>query len=130
LSAQTTQLQNTATLPHVQGRLGKFIDSLYGNSDNANATKQRWQELQKLDCETFLFVGVSYTPLDISKMHRMEFSYLMENAAQYVQAKDLPLRWMFRKEIQVTLAANAHLDSFAQFRRSEFGSINLISQTS
>ncbi len=130
IATQLRGSQNAATLPHVQGRLGKFIDSLYGNSDKVDATKQRWQKLQELNCETFLFVDVFYTSLDISKMHRTKFSYLMKNAAQYVQAKDLSSRWMFRKEIQVTLATKTHLESIAQFRRSEFDSINLISQSS
>ena len=127
---QLRELQNAATLSHVQDWLDKFIDSLYENSDKIDATKQRWQKLQELNCETFLFVDVFYISLDISKMHCTEFSYLMKNAAQYVQAKNLSSRWMFRKKIQVTLATKTHLESIAQFRRSEFDSINLISQSS
>ena len=89
---QLRELQNAATLSHVQDRLDKFIDSLYENSDKIDATKQRWQKLQELNCETFLFVDVFYISLDISKMHCTEFSYLMKNAAQYVQAKNLSSR--------------------------------------
>ncbi len=57
--------------------------------------KQRWQKLQKLNCETFLFIDVFYISLDISKMHCMKFNYLMKNVAQYMQVKNLSLRWMF-----------------------------------
>ena len=127
---QLRESQNAVTLSHVQDRLDKFIDSLYENSDKIDATKQRWQKLQELNCETFLFVDVFYISLDISKMHRTKFSYLMKNAAQYVQVKNLSSRWMFQKKIQVTLVTKTHLESIAQFRRSEFDSINLISQSS
>ena len=108
-------------IPNTQSRLCKFIDILYGSSDNTSAANEsRWQKLRALDCATFLFVAVSYTPLDISKMHRIEFDYLVEHASKYLQAKALPPKWMFRREIQVALAAKAELDNITEFRKSLF----------
>jgi hypothetical protein len=98
----------------IQNRLSKFLDALYGSSEKSN---DRWQKLLSLDCATFLFIAISFTPLDITKMHRDEFNYLLECAPKYLQSKPLPPRWMFRRDIQVALAAKADLDSLSQFRK-------------
>ena len=49
------------------------MDVLYGKPDNEK-NEARWQRLRDnlMDCATFLFIAVSYAPLDISKMHQTE----------------------------------------------------------
>jgi hypothetical protein len=129
LSAQVAvlhALQNTVThllgpdsstpLPNTQARLTKFIDSVYGSWEHAN--QSRVDQIRNLGCESFLLIAVSYTPLDISKMGRTEFDYLMENIDKYSNPNYLSRRWIFRKEIQMTLAEMSGLEHVAQFRKS------------
>ena len=111
--------QNSAGLSNTQYRLGKFIDVLYGKPDNEK-NEARWQKLRDMDCATFLFIAVSYTPLDITKMHRTEFDYLVGNASKFLHVKALPPRWIFRKEIQLAIAGKADLEEAANFRRSSY----------
>jgi len=120
---QLHEPQNNSFLPVFQGRLSKFIDTVYGTSDNNPPNETRWQKLRELECTTFLFIAISYTPLDLSKLSRIEFEYLLENAAKYLQVKDLPPRWLFRKEIQVAIAAKADLENISSFRKSWYRSI-------
>ncbi|KAH8706864.1 hypothetical protein GQ44DRAFT_691951 [Phaeosphaeriaceae sp. PMI808] len=112
-------LEKEGSLPlSIQSRLGKFIEALYGTSENPSLTnKSRWNELRLLDCESCLFVAESYTPLDISKMHRVEFEYLIAHVPKYLEVRKLPERWMFRREIQVALAEKAELENIAEFKR-------------
>jgi len=117
-ASQLLEPQGSRPLPNTQGRLSKFLDTLYGSTDNTGTTTEsRWQKIRSLDCATFLFIAVSYTPLEISKMHRTEFEYLIENAQKYLQVKSLPPRWMFRREIQMALAGKAELENIAQFKK-------------
>ena len=109
---------DSAGLLNAQSRVGKFIDAVYGKPDR-DKNEARWQKLRAMDCTTFLFIGVSYTPLDIIKMHKMEFNYLVDNIAKFLQVRVLPHRWVFRKEIQVAVAAKAELKEANDFRRSE-----------
>jgi hypothetical protein len=72
------------SLPNAHSRICKFLDSLYRNGETSNsASKLRWQTLRGLDFRTFLLIAISYTPLEIQKMHRTEFEYLIQNAAEY-----------------------------------------------
>jgi hypothetical protein len=114
--------QNSAGLSNTQSRLGKFIDVLYGKPDNEK-NEARWQKLRDMDCATFLFIAVSYTPLDITKMNRTEFDYLVGNVSKFLHVKGLSPRWIFRKEIQLGIAAKAELEEAASFRRSSYSSM-------
>lgn len=121
-ASQLLEKKGPSTLP-IQSRLSKFIETLYRASENLSSTnKSRWQELRSIDCESFLFIAMSYTPLDISKMHRAEFEYLVQHVPKYLQNKELPVRWMFRREVQVALAEKAELENIAQFKKSELSS--------
>ena len=131
LSAQIAvhhALQNTVThllgpdsstaLPSTQGRLTKFIDVVYGNWDHLSETnRSKLQQIRNLDCEPFLLITVSYTPLDIFKMHRTEFQYLMENVEKYLDSKCLSRRWIFRREIQMALATMCNLQHVGSLRK-------------
>ncbi|KAF2021830.1 hypothetical protein BU24DRAFT_488168 [Aaosphaeria arxii CBS 175.79] len=110
------QESGTSTLTKPQSRVSKFLETLYGN--NASATDEsRWNSLRCLDCETFLFIAVSYTPMDITKMPRIGFQYLIESAPKYLSKKLLPPRWMFSRELQLGVADKADLAGIAQFKR-------------
>ena len=131
LSAQIAvhhALQNTMTqllgpdsstpLPNAQGRLTKFIDTVYRDRDNVNQNNQpRLAQIRKLDCEPFLFVAISYTPLDIFKMHRTEFDCLLENVDEFLK-RNCSSRWIFRKEIQMALAATSDQENVGPLRKS------------
>jgi hypothetical protein len=56
-------------------------------------------------------------------MHRTEFDYLIENAANFLQVKDLSPRWIFHKDIQLGIAAKVELQDAAEFRKSSFSPI-------
>lgn len=56
-----------------------------------------------------LLIAVLYTPLDVSKMNRSKFDYLVENAANFLQVKALPLKWICHKDIQLAIAAKVEL---------------------
>jgi hypothetical protein len=57
-------------------------------------------------------------------MHRTEFDYLVGNALKYWHVKDLPPRWIFRKEIQLAIAGKVDLEEAADFRRSPYSSMH------
>ncbi len=121
--------QDFTGLLNAQSRIGKFIDTVYGKPDNEK-NEARWQKMRDMDCATFLFIGVSYTPLDIIKMHRTEFDYLVGNVSKFIQVKALPSRWIFRKEIQLAIAAKADLKEATNFRRSMHSSTRSNKETS
>ncbi|KAF2182614.1 hypothetical protein K469DRAFT_586157 [Zopfia rhizophila CBS 207.26] len=118
LENTVTQLQEFGTLTDSQNRVGKFLEALYGDSDCPTSTDEsRWRKLRSLDCETFLLIATSYTPIGITKMSRTEFDYLIENAPKYLHTKPPPPRWMFRREFQIALAAKAELAGMGEFKR-------------
>jgi hypothetical protein len=97
-------------------RICKFLDSLYGDDKNGNSSLDlRRQELRNLDCYTFLLIAVSYTPLEIAKMARVEFEYLVQNTLKYSDM--LSPGWIFRKEIQVALAEKSDLVNLRKFKK-------------
>lgn len=113
-----SQPQESTGLLNAQSRVGKFMDVIYGKPDS-DKNETRWRKLRDMDCVSFLFIGVSYTPLDITKMHRTEFDYLVSNVTKFQQVNVLPKNWIFRKEIQVAVASKADLPGATGFRRSE-----------
>lgn len=113
-----SQQQDSTGLLNAQSRVGKFMEAVYGKPDS-DKNEMRWQKLRDMDCVTFLFIGVSYTPLEIMKMHRTEFEYLVTNVTKFQQVKALPKNWIFRKEIQVAVAGKADLPGATEFRRSK-----------
>jgi hypothetical protein len=82
------------------------------------ASQSRLDRIRNLDCVPFLLIALSYTPLDIFKMHRTEFNYLMENVDKYLNSKYPSRRWIFRLEIQMVLAAISGQEHIAQLRKS------------
>jgi hypothetical protein len=69
-----------------QLRFNKFMETMYGELDNTNKTnKSRWQKIRELNCASLLLISVSYSSLEFSKMHRLEFDYLMENVTRYLR---------------------------------------------
>jgi hypothetical protein len=121
--------QNSPGLLNTQSRIGKFIDTLYRKPDNEK-NEARWQKLRDMHCAGFLFIAVSYTPLEIIKMHRIEFDYLVGNASKFLHLRSLPLNWVFRKEIQIAIAGKADLEEAANFRRSSYSSMRSKKTTS
>ena len=83
-----------------------------------------------MDCASFLFIAVSYTPLEIIKIHRTEFDYLVDNASKFLHLRALPPKWVFRKEIQIAIAGKADLEEAASFRRSSYSSMRSKKTTS
>jgi hypothetical protein len=121
--------QDSAGHSNAQSRLGKFIDTVYGKPDNKK-NEARWQKMRDMDCAAFLFIGVSYTSLDIIKMHRTEFDYLVGNVSKFMQVKALPPRWIFHQEIQLAIATKAGLREATNFRRSMYSSMRSKKETS
>ncbi|KND87034.1 hypothetical protein TOPH_08332, partial [Tolypocladium ophioglossoides CBS 100239] len=116
LTAQN--LQKPTPLPNAQSRLSKFIDAVYGSGDGKK--EERLQKLRNFPHEGFIFVSISYTPLDITKMSRTEFECLIQTVPVYLRRRNLPQRWIFRDEIQVSLAGKASLKSAAEFRKGYY----------
>ena len=116
-TARHLRAPDSPALINAQSRVGKFIDTLYGKLDYEKF-EARWQILQDMDCSSFLFIAVSYTPLDISKMNRIEFDYLVSNVSKFLRLRAITPKWVFRKEIQMAIAGKADLEEAAEFRRS------------
>jgi hypothetical protein len=137
LSAQVAvhhALQNTVThllgpdgsIPVPQGHLTKFINAAYGSLEDVNhQNRSRLGQIRKLGCVPFLLIASTYTPLDIFKMNRTEFDYLMENVDKYLNFNYPSWRWIFRKEIQMALAAMSGLEHVAPLRKSVLASSKL-----
>jgi hypothetical protein len=105
-----------------ESRLSKFMDTVYG--DSVDTSDERWSKLRSVDCQTFLYIAISYTPLEVSKMHREEFKYLLECTSRYLRSKIVPPRWLFSRGIQMTLAGRAHISSTTNLRKgSSFDTI-------
>lgn len=111
-------LSKPETIPNrAKSRLAKFIDAVYGPDTKI---EKRLGKLTELDCATFLFIAISYTPLELTKLHEAEFNYLVENASKYLSKVKLPPRWMFSKDIQVVIAAKADVPSATTLRKGLF----------
>jgi hypothetical protein len=108
------------SLPNAQSRICKFFDALYSGEKTNSTLESRWQQLRDLDCKTFLFIAVSYTPLDITKMSRTEFEYLVRNATKYIGTRSLPLDWIFRKEIQLAIVEKSDLPDIRLFKKRKW----------
>ena len=119
LTAQN--LQKPTPLPNAQSRLSKFIDAVYGSADGKK--EERLPKLRSLPHEDFIFVSISYTPLDITKMSRTEFECLIQTVPVYLRRRNLPQRWIFRDDIQVSIASKASLRNAAEFRKRSFVSV-------
>ena len=76
----------------------------------------RFEMLQSLEMEAFMFVSVSYTVLEIKKMAQDVFDCLLEVAPKYVDTSTLPSGWMHRTELQTAVAGYAQ--SGSAFKRS------------
>ncbi|QSS66822.1 hypothetical protein I7I51_03034 [Histoplasma capsulatum] len=50
-------------------------------------------------------------------MGRIEFECLMDYAEPYLHAKPLPEKWIFRREIQMVIAASSELENISVFRK-------------
>lgn len=111
----TAQNLQGSTLPYAQSRLGKFLDAIYGPGDGKKAG--RLQKLQSLSHQEFIYTSMSYTPLDIVKMSRIEFQCLLQTIPVYLTRRNLPSRWIFRDEIQVSIATRASVRNTAEFRK-------------
>lgn len=109
-----------AITTHAKSRLSKWLQSVYGQSPDNSKVEDRWARLRELDCATFLFIALSYTPLEITKMHDTEFRYLQANASKYMCNQRLPPRWIFQKGIQMELAANSDHIRTTPFRKGLF----------
>ena len=83
IARQLLEPQNSIGLLNTQYRLGKFIDVLYRKLDNKKNEAQQ-QKLRDIDYTTFLFIIVLYTLLDITKIYRTEFDYLIGNASKFL----------------------------------------------
>jgi hypothetical protein len=66
---------------------------------------------------------MSYTPLDITKISQIEFDYLVGNASKFSQIRNLPPRWIFRKDIQIAIAGKSDVEEAANFRRGSYSSM-------
>ncbi|OJD15994.1 hypothetical protein ACJ73_08922 [Blastomyces percursus] len=118
LERPAKHLRNTSPLPHGNGRFSKFLEALYGKQTKANSAHTlRWQKLRDLSCEPLLLIAIAYTPLDITKMGRVEFECLMNYIEPYLHARPLPEEWIFRREIQMAIAASSDLENISEFRQ-------------
>lgn len=111
------------TNSNAQSRICKFLDTLYGNTKQINVNANvdaKWQCLRGLDCETFLLIAASYTPLEVTKMSRTEFDYLIQNAASYAKSKFVPSTWIFRKEVQLAMVEKSDLPNIRPFKKRNF----------
>ncbi|KAM5461992.1 hypothetical protein MferCBS49748_006844 [Microsporum ferrugineum] len=117
LQGPARQLRNSSSLPHAHGRLTRFLEVLYGGQTKASSAQERWQKIRGLSCETLLLIGVAYNPLEITKMGRIEFECLMDQAEPYLSSRPLPENWIFRREIQMAMATSSDLENISELRK-------------
>ncbi|CZT07028.1 uncharacterized protein RAG0_12619 [Rhynchosporium agropyri] len=84
--------------------------------------EERWQKLRDIDCETFLFIAISYTDLELTKLNRIEFDYLIDAAREFRTRKQLPSNWMFRRRIRVVINSVAAEDFLMEYQNHQFPS--------
>lgn len=118
---KTVNFVLNGTTSNAQSRISKFLDTLYGDTKQVNANLDaKWQCLRDLDCGTFLLIAASYTPLEVAKMSRVEFDYLVQNAASYAQSKSVPSTWIFCKEVQLAMVEKSDLPNIRPFKKRNF----------
>ncbi|KAM5434052.1 hypothetical protein McanMca71_001496 [Microsporum canis] len=117
LQGPARQLRNSSSLPHAHGRLTRFLEVLYGGQTKASSAQERWQKIRGLSCETLLLIGIAYNPLEITKMGRIEFECLMDQAEPYLSSRPLPENWIFRREIQMAMATSSDLENISKLRK-------------
>lgn len=83
-----------SSLSGLRSKLCEFIRAVYGSLEN-DKNESRWQKLRDIDCTSFLFIGLAYTPVDIGEMGRTQFNYLLDNIAKFQQHHILPAKWFF-----------------------------------
>jgi hypothetical protein len=108
-----------SSLSGAQSKLCEFIRAVYGSLENDN-NESRWQKLRDIDCTSFLFIGLAYTPVAIGEMGRTQFDYLLDNIAKFQQHQNLPPTWFFLPEIQLAVAAEARLLWATDFKKSTY----------
>lgn len=113
-----------SSLSGLRSKLCEFIRAVYGSLEN-DKNKSRWQKLRDIDCTSFLFIGLAYTPVDIGEMGRTQFNYLLDNIAKFQRNQNLPPKWFFLPEIQLAVAAKARLLWATDFRRSMYSCVCL-----
>lgn len=98
-------------------RLSKCIDAAYGGPNDRR--EARWVSLRSMDCASFVFIGISYTPLTLDKMSRIEFEYLISIAKELLYQRNLPRKWLFCNEAQITIAGKCHVEGANNFRKGQ-----------
>lgn len=139
LEPTAQQLQKSAALPYAQSRLSKFLEALFGKNEDPRLSKlmeairggrdgEADRELGNFEYEAFMLISISYTPLDITRMSQTKFECLIDTVPKYLQRRNFPPRWIFRNEIQMSIASKAHLQAAASFRKGLSTTNRLIRQ--
>lgn len=81
------------------GRLKKLIEYAYQQP----AISDRSRRLRDLDCEPFIFCGLTYNASHLSNCPDNEFDCLLENVGNYIQAQSLPSNWVFRDDVYLVI---------------------------
>ncbi|KAK7178271.1 hypothetical protein PSPO01_15686 [Paraphaeosphaeria sporulosa] len=116
LSNTIRQLEDSNGVKLRQTRIEKFIKVVYGGARcSSSGDSSRWASLHNLDCEAFLLIAASYTPVDVAKMSRTEFECLIAIAP--TRLNEPPEKWMFRTEFQLAVAAHAEVGDMHQFKK-------------
>ncbi|OAT03140.1 uncharacterized protein BDCG_17946 [Blastomyces dermatitidis ER-3] len=118
LKGLAKHLRKSSPLPHRNGRFSKFLEVLYrSQAKSISAHVLQWEKIRGLSPEALLLIAGAYTSLDITKMGRVEFECLMNYTKPYLDARPLPEKWIFRREIQMAIAASSDLENISEFRK-------------
>jgi hypothetical protein len=87
-------------------RISKMVKAVEHGSPKPSA---RFQKLGQLDVETLMFIGASYTVLEITKLAEETFECLIKMGSKRIPRTALPTNWVLREEFQVAVAESAEL---------------------
>lgn len=79
--------------------------------------KTRWNEVLKLNCETFIFVMIAFNGL--SSLPDKEFSWLVQNLEKYVGKRAFPTHWILREQIRRVVSKTPRNDNTKAFLASQ-----------
>jgi hypothetical protein len=87
-------------------RISKVVKAVQPGPPEPNT---RFHALGQLDVETLMFIGASFTVLEITKLAQKTFECLMKMGPKHVPRTALPANWFLREEFRVAVAQSADL---------------------
>jgi len=97
-------LKNFADIPSLHYNISKFLEFLYVEND----LNKPYQKLQTLNPSELIFVAITFTPTELSRLGKIKLNLLIKRLPKFLQEEDLPFRWAFDEAIRNAIKNQPH----------------------